>query len=323
MKITITRTALVAGVAALPLTVLPAQADSLDPYHEPTGLTVFVEGRYLWLSGARQPWTFNDDTQQFSAQRVQHALSGAIGARYRFSSNWDAGVAYTGAHSRTKRDSRSGTDCALEPLIGQNADCYDNGAFKIKQSLDVADFDVGYRMMLGSRVRVRATAGVRFVYWQQDAEAVHTPYDLNGEKKESNFWGIGPRVGVEAMTTLFRAGPGHFTLQGSIAGSVLFGRARTQIDSLYDDFIATSETTRKTKAVPTAEASLGIGYVFPIGNWKATVLVGYRGEGWWRMVETRTAGPPYASGPDTARPIGTRNGNLYQHGPFGRFTIAF
>ncbi|MGE4014118.1 MAG: Lpg1974 family pore-forming outer membrane protein [Alphaproteobacteria bacterium] len=328
------------SVAAIPQST--QARNPFDPYAEPTGLWLEFEAAYQFLSGAKQPWAVRSEWSTATNLGFVESKSGNAGnfrvnAGYRFTGNWDIAAAYTGLRSKSKTGSISTPAGSVDfyNVIGPYRSYGYSATVEIKQRIDIADFEAGYNFKLGSRANLRAFAGVRFVNWRQDTNSQFfhnsdftSPLgdDHAADHLEATYWGIGPRVGASGKIPIAQIGRGWLHVTGGIATAVLFGEARNQITTTAYGPTYRDEFS-KTKAVFNLEAKLGLAYAFPIWNWVGTLSAGYRFDGWWGLVSTRGSSFDLSGSgglpTDASGALGKHRGNLYGHGPFVSFRVAF
>lgn len=211
----------------------------------------------------------------------------------------------------------------------------------VEESLMAADFEVGRDVGIGhhedaeSRVHFgfrsaffNGTAVVDFAEGFAYAEASgpdgrRFEHDVViSERLESSFVGFGPRLGVETAIPLHNSG---FSLDVGVAGAVLYGRRKVEVQGDYDhtdvytyfefdeelevEFPVTNafqygSTMEDWAFVYNAEANVGLSYAF---GTMATVSAGYRVAAYWNLVDT-------AYNDDGA-------GERIEHGPYAKMIV--
>jgi len=326
--------------AAIALVSGLATQAAADPGMPNGGITLSVEGRLLWHDGARQPWVqFNQPFNvpgEYRFVRIDESWSGTIAGTFQFADQWDIGAAYTGIRSRTGRQeigdpgNPAYMGFLLVPAIGELRFGLFQGDVELRSRLDVVDFDAGFRTTLGQRLAVRVFAGLRYAQYRQDVKVTlrSLANTHNDETAESTFRGIGPRLGLTADLALAKTGSMSFGLHGGVAGAALFGRYNKKHATNYFplNMLTTSlpSADEDEHSILNGEVSLGAHVAFPLGPWNARLSVGYRAEAWLGIENTQTVDP--IAQPSTLsgnRVLGTTSGNLYQHGPYVRFSVDF
>ncbi len=210
-----------------------------------------------------------------------------VGAGYRFGNGMDVQFAYTFLRASSRRSSSlTGADVALGiDVLDISASAYPgtvSGTLKYSLDYDTVDFTAGVNFMVGSDIHMRGFAGLRYVRIDQKLEGTLFENGLfqDGAEGRSDFWGIGPRLGLSGKWDV----GGGFHVFGHIGGSLAIGtyKARTiELDSLG----TVSDITERTSAVglnPGVDASIGFGYTYPFSpTMAAFVKVGYHFEHWF------------------------------------------
>lgn len=151
---------------------------------------------------------------------------------------WDLGVEYTYFASNSTDASTKAPPSALQPLRLYSTML----AIKAKSFFDLdyqnVDINLGKSYFLSQKLFVRPFVSVKSCWLDLDQNITYTASSLNDflfpgtertaghdfkSKNSSNFWGIGPRIGVNSKWFL-----GHgFSLFSDIAGSLLYGYFQT------------------------------------------------------------------------------------------------
>lgn len=151
---------------------------------------------------------------------------------------WDLGVEYTYFASNSTDASTKAPPSALQPLRLYSTML----AIKAKSFFDLdyqnVDVNLGKSYFLSQKLFVRPFVSVKSCWLDLDQNITYTASSLNDflfpgtertaghdfkSKNSSNFWGIGPRIGVNSKWFL-----GHgFSFFSDIAGSLLYGYFQT------------------------------------------------------------------------------------------------
>ena len=145
---------------------------------------------------------------------------------------------------------------------------------------------------------------------------------------ESEFWGIGPRVGTDFRT---RLGDSPFGISGSVAGAAIFGSRDVKtttslaiggdlgdIGDLCDSFCGGKgesceeidvERDSHSDVVYNLEGNVGLD--FHAGE-QATFTIGYRAQQWWDIREDQSSDDKLGVDDD-----------LLVHGPYAKVTADF
>ena len=185
---------------------------------------------------------------------------------------------------------------------------------------ETLDFEAGYRPMLTDTMDVRLFAGLRGLHYKDSVDKMGAAYISGGGDKigygiEANqeFFGVGPRIGIEASAPL---GDSMFGVSGMLAGAALFGTNRTNGEASF--FSGASGGTvpipgqEEQVTVYSLEAALGLDMHV---NESATVTLGYRAEGLFGIenIFSNLSGGSGGSGSDSR----------WTHGPTLKLTGYF
>jgi hypothetical protein len=160
------------------------------------------------------------------------------------------------------------------------------GEFDTDFDYETLDFEAGYRPELTDSFDVRLFAGLRGLHYKDsmDKTGVQGSAGSGGPDKigyESNysedFFGVGPRIGIEASAPL---GDSMFGVSGMLAGAAIFGVSRYESEVTVmgsgGAFPVDISSEEESKTVINLEAALGLDMHV---NESTTVTVGYRAEG--------------------------------------------
>lgn len=161
---------------------------------------------------------------------------------------------------------------------------YTQGLLDTDFDYETLDFEVGYRPTLSDNFDVRLFGGVRGLHYKDTVDMyVGAGYGSGPDKVgygvdySTEFLGAGPRVGVEGST---RFGDTMFGVSGLLAGSAIFGTARTDGEAHAFSGGSTADipfpTTEESVTVYSLEASLGLDLHI---DEAAVLTAGYRAEG--------------------------------------------
>jgi hypothetical protein len=148
--------------------------------------------------------------------------------------------------------------------------------------METIDFDAGYTPSLDGNFKVRLFAGLRGLHYsdtqeQTDYSGGGFPPPSIGESTKNDFFGLGPRIGVEGST---RFGDSNFGISGSLAGAVIFGQNSNKVDFTIFGTPDGSFDARAGKTVYDLAGSLGLDYYLTDTS---TLTVGYKGEELWNV----------------------------------------
>lgn len=234
-----------------------------------------------------------------------------VGAGYNFDHDgWDAGLQYTWFDTNGSDSTRSGLNSSVVPLRGSSrivATEDEDDRFIVcdsaKTQYDLEyqglELELGRAYFVSGKLSLRPHWGVKSAWIDQEQITRYTggsPFARTSDtsnlglgistvhiKDECDFWGLGPRAGVDSKWHL---GSG-FSLFGNIAGSLLF--------SYFDVDHQERWTTVKENRInlhanrhafsPSVQFALGLRYDQYIHNNKQHIGVGlgFDGQYWWRQ----------------------------------------
>lgn len=224
---------------------------------------------------------------------------GEIDLTYLFPGNSrDVRLDYTHLHFNNSDNTTIGGNQSLAPALGPDyyasfALLTSSGDFAHAEqdsTLDVVDLIFGGWIRTGARVDLHPTFGIRYANIRNEDEAdyVNTIGQVATQEIKSNFEGIGPRVGADAVVHAWHG----LSIVGSIGASLLVGIIDSDLE-LYDPTIPsgvtenTYENEHITHVIPELDARLGLdyGYAFtPLTS--LNVQVGWEVVNYFDVVDT-------------------------------------
>lgn len=229
-----------------------------------------------------------------------------------FGDAWSTNLAWT--HFRNETTDSATGDLTAAFLGGKESQppspklYFDQGQLDASINYDMIDVDFSGLMDLGNGLLVRPVLGIRGGIIRQafttSFEASYTSGPTNSqryvvEKAESNFWGIGPKVGIDGEYTLLCSPQFEMNLTAGFFASYLLGDwsipDRTQMNQIDNGI--TTVTSRTVQVDSRDFASLGfqtmVGLNIRRGCW--TAAVGYEINDWLNQCQIFTD----ATGPQT------------------------
>lgn len=217
-----------------------------------------------------------------------------IGGGYNFEHDaWDAYVNFTWFQTDGSHTAHAPSNGTVIPQKGALDTLTAN---KIEADWDVhnyvIDLELGRRFFVSKFLSFRPQFGLETAWiYQHRHFDVDQPIDLTtGIEGESihgrcNFWGIGPRTGVEGTWFFGR----HFSLFGSVSGALLWGR----FDTKNKEKLELSSGDRSSlvvkddfhRLVPNAQMALGLSWDANLSEeqYHLGIKLGYEFQYWWRQ----------------------------------------
>ena len=169
----------------------------------------------------------------------------------------------------------------------------------------IADLEIGRDVGLGSMDAgdgyVRVHGGLRYAYFDGNSDgSLYTSAFVDADHE---FWGIGPRIGVDAALPV----GGNAAVDLRAAGAVLFGRRK--VEGFFYSTFTSGPVSRSDSVVvvPNVEASAAL--AFFLGE-NANIAVGYRLDHYWNVIDRN----PF--------PGSSSKTNRTLHGPFLRVSVG-
>ncbi|NGX50921.1 MAG: hypothetical protein K1060chlam2_00773 [Chlamydiae bacterium] len=229
-----------------------------------------------------------------------------VGLGYNFDHDgWDMNVQYTYFDSNGSDSTRPGSNSSVVPLRGSSRITsnlsgnpeftYCEGA-KSQYDFDyqAIDLELGRAYFISGKLSFRPHWGLKSAWIDQSQLVRYTggsPFDnrlgLEGNtvsvKDSCDFWGLGPRVGVDSKWHL---GNG-FSIFGNVAGALLYGLFDVDHkENFSNDLDATIKLHANRHAFsPTVQMRLGLRYDRYIRDNKQHIGIGlgFEANYWWRQ----------------------------------------
>jgi len=245
---------------------------------------------------------FSTNTTVTTSTSLDHGFDPGfrVGFGYRFPGGSDVKLSYTflrasstttGENPGTQNASLSSPGLNLFQNICCTAGWTAQGELKYRLNYDVVDAEAGLNFMIGSHLRMRGGAGLRFVRIDQELEgsiATQAPGVgtgvISGSAK-ADFWGIGPRLSLAGMWDL---GWG-FGIDGRFGGTLAVGSARFRSEriSVVNGAVNFQNFTTgpsSAKLVPGVDAAIALTYMIPLGGTMSLkAAIGYEFAHWFNL----------------------------------------
>jgi hypothetical protein len=274
----------------------------VDP--TPPGYMAFGEFIYLRPTTDIVAFTFSTFnfgvTSRSDSVSLEHNYQPGfrVGGGYRFPGGTDVKLIYTflRTSSTTEASAAAGVTPAINffsPALSIGACCQNftaNGEVRYRLDYDVVDAEAGLNFMIGSHLRMRGSAGLRFVRIDQTLDGRISSLQAAGRvdsyaELRNEFWGAGPRLGLGGMWD-FGSG---FGIEGQFGGTLAVGVSR--IRSNRQNYTNGNQTSgfdsdgpSSAKLVPGVDAALALTFTQPLGGmmvFKASA--GYQFIHWFNM----------------------------------------
>lgn len=212
---------------------------------------------------------------------------------------WDGYLNFTWFQTEESSHAHAPSEGSLIPLWGFP---FTNDATRAKVSWEfdfyTLDFELGRRYFVSKYLSVRPEFGIKSAWIYQHVKASFTDIAASGTdilkvRRKNDFWGIGPRAGVDA-TWFFN---NHFSFYGMGSAALLWGDF--DVHEKEKEAIANRELINFNadfhSIVPTAQLLLGFQWEsnFNEARNHFKILLAYEFQYWWRqnqMLDFESAG---------------------------------
>jgi hypothetical protein len=192
---------------------------------------------------------------------------------YQAADNWDYRLKFK--HFSAKEKATLGSD---EPPLGGDILTSSPLSQEYQLNYDVLDFEIGKQFALSDSASLRLSAGLRYAALEDNYQtSISTVGGLvltNTQKKENDFWGIGPQLTASPTWKPFH---NNFRVFGNIGTTFLMGQYEiggSPMDGLD------SRGGNKEGFLTIVEAGGGIGYTFNTQLIDLDISAGYQFEHW-------------------------------------------
>lgn len=228
-----------------------------------------------------------------------------FGLGYNFDHDgWDAHLQYTWFDSSGNDSTRAGLNSTVIPLRGSST-IVNNGSgdqflfcssAKSQYDFDYSalDLEIGRAYFVSGDLSFRPHWGLKSAWFDQEQVTRYTGGDANESnlglgvntvhiKDDCDFWGLGPRVGVDSKWYL---GCG-FSIFGNVAGALLFGHFDVDHKEHYSPYQNNRIKLNANRHAfsPTVQMQLGLHYDKYIHDNKQHIGIGlgFEANYWWRQ----------------------------------------
>ncbi|HWU03318.1 MAG TPA: Lpg1974 family pore-forming outer membrane protein, partial [Novosphingobium sp.] len=203
------------------------------------------------------------------------------------------------------------------------ATSYNQARIHTETAGDIFDFNAGYDVGLGEGATATISAGVRYAEFHQSS-TVNLFYNDSEQEttahRRSQFTGVGPELGAKAEYAFGHQG---FSVEGSVLGSILFGRQKSLTSGTWTNYDGSSENDplgsrqlNKASTAKTVNAEVGLTYNAQSGLTRGAALTfGYKVSYYAGVVDTGNG----SSGDGLGR-YGKVSDDILSHGPFIRLS---
>lgn len=180
-----------------------------------------------------------------------------VGVGYVFDyDGWDINLTFTDYRTNARKSERAHGNGFLIPLWGYEEITLTKMRAKWKVDFDELDLMLGRSYFISKSLAFHPSFGLTTAWINQHRSAhFSSPVSTGTIRSKNNFWGIGPKLGVDGQFFMGR----HFSLCGNISGALLWGHIHGhEKESLSDtDLTFYNEKLNATRMAPMVAYSLG------------------------------------------------------------------
>lgn len=210
-----------------------AQASNPHPYF------VFTDVLY-WKATEQIDWVYDNSLYPLDQEITYRKSVFDTGPGFRvgagYQKDWDTGIYYT-KYTTQATDSATGNlkTGFLAGTIGypQNDIFYDAGQFKMDIDFNMFDWYLGKRFKVLPTLMLHPYLGVEGGWINQSIQADFQGFYITTEKLKNNFWGAGPKFGIDGALSLLKQSNYSFDFIAGFSSAYLFGH--WEITDIYTD----------------------------------------------------------------------------------------
>lgn len=201
----------------------------------------FVFGDFLyWKANEEIDWNYDNNLNSVNQELTYHKAEFDPEPGFRlgfgYGNSWDTGFYYT-HYTASTHDSSTGNlkSSFLGGTIGLpiGHPFYNAGQFKMDIDYNIFDWYFGKKFNLSHGLMLHPLIGLEGGWIDQSIRADFQGYYNTTEKLENNFWGVGPKFGVDGSLNLWDKDHSSFNFIASIATAYLLGH--WDISDIYTD----------------------------------------------------------------------------------------
>ena len=159
---------------------------------------------------------------------------------------------------------------------------YSSAKLHWKLDFDTLDLDLGKCYQVSPFLKMNPSCSVRFARINQSFHAV---YQQDWAQAENNFFGIGPRIGLDSQWCFVQ----DWSLFGGMAASMLYGQFETHSEFFSQAAVLQNISDDFFRLEPNVEFSLGIGWQRFLSNRHCRLgfRLSYEAQVFWNQIALR------------------------------------
>lgn len=244
---------------------------------------VFADVLY-WKASETVDWAYKNSLstpeQEIAYQSEDFSFDPGFRIGVGYGNDWDTGVYYTKFSTDTSDSAegnlKSGFLGGTIGLIG-GLPFYDSGQFKMNIDFNMFDWYLGKRFQISPALMLHPVIGLEGGWINQSITADLQGLYISTEKIENNFWGIGPKFGVDGALAFFNKSGYTASFIAEFSTAYLLGHwnlpdtyydnAPRTIDVSLDDREEGAVVVQGKMGVMLAHESFSISLSYEISDW--------------------------------------------------------
>lgn len=216
--------------------------------------------------------------------------------------NWDVAFFYTFFRTNARSQASVTSGGLYSPYLGNfyvnntagasfGAN-YRNASIEWKVFYNTFDLELGRKFKIDELLELRSFIGIKSAIinqdintnWNNPNNAVN--FTNATEDLKSDFWGIGPAIGLDSSWAIYKAPKNTISIIGNLSGALLWGHWNFQ--DVYQNNIpltVTINTSNINGASTMARGLLGIEWSGDIYKTSVHVRVGYEAQIWFSHIQ--------------------------------------
>lgn len=249
---------------------------------------VFADALY-WKATENILWAYRNSNstpnQQIAYQSGDFDFAPGFRVGMGYGNDWDTGIYYTRYVTDTKDSTtgnlKSGFMGGTLGLVGVS-DFYSAGQFKMTIDFNMIDWYLGKRFEITPALSLRPSIGLTGGWIDQNIKASFQGVYTTVERIENNFWGIGPKFGIDGNIIFLKKSAVTASFLAEFSAAYLFGRW-TMTDVYKDSSPRTIDVDLADRqgGTPVIQGKVGVQFDFD----RFTMSLSYEMSDWFDQLQ--------------------------------------
>lgn len=283
---------------------------SARPQDQVSNVDVFADAIY-WYTAETADWAVvhapNGNTEKVAFKTIGFDWNPGfrVGVGYNMDHDrWDTQFYYTWFQARTTEHARGAADTVQPAFIGwkvTDTGYFDKGELKWNLRFDMFDWDLARNFFVSKALSVRPLIGLKggwikqsiHTEWKKRVTVLGVSVPLTAvENLKNNFWGVGPKGGVNTKWIFGKTQTAFFSLFGDFAAAFMWGHWTIK-DKFQDTLLTTllnkSGRNRDFGAVM-VQGFMGLGFDLNFDKDRShfAMKLGYEVQDWFNQFQIFT-----------------------------------